>query len=243
MRNAPRAPMTTTCQVQSERHFAAIALSAPSNASAQAVSWWYAASVENRKINPSRMIRTTRIAETSDAVIHSCTLGASRSATNGSAISGRRLKYTTLRKRGTAALSFQSTTSVRTLTANDIALSTMPSAGILSPSLKVLFRRLMTILAMPRRKRFWNPLCSSGALGSSRRGMTGSAGEGAAVLSAGAGAVMGAGAGLGVGLFSIMAGLLSFFWALRYKVSCVSLFLSKRCGRLRLGFLAGYIVH
>ena len=47
---------------------------------------WYAASVANRKSNPSRMIRTTRIAETSDAVIHSCTLGASRSATNGSAI-------------------------------------------------------------------------------------------------------------------------------------------------------------
>ena len=56
--------MITTCQVQSERHFAAIASSAPSNASAQAVSWWYAASVANRKINPSRMIRTTRIAET-----------------------------------------------------------------------------------------------------------------------------------------------------------------------------------
>ena len=217
--------MITTCQVQSERHFAAIASSAPSNASAQAVSWWYAASVANRKINPSRMIRTTRIAETSDAVIHSCTLGASRSATNGSAISGRRLKYTALRKRGTAALSFQSTTSARTLTANDIALSTMPSAGILSPSLKVLFKRLMTILAMPRRKRFWNPLCSSGAFGLSRRGMTGGAGGGVTALSAGTGTAMGeasgTSSGLGVELFSIMAVLLScslaFYFSLNLK--------------------------
>lgn len=70
-------------------------------------------------------------------------------------------------------------------------------------------------------------------------------GSGGTLCGAGmaAGETSGTGTGLGVWLFSIMAGLLSFFWALRYKVSCVSLFLPKRCGRLRLDFLAGYIVH
>ena len=47
----------------------------------------------------------------------------------------QKIKVHGLAEAGTAALSFQSTTSARTLTANDIALSTkMPSDGILSPS-------------------------------------------------------------------------------------------------------------
>ena len=160
-----------------------------------------------------------------DSSIRSCKLERPTSAAKGNRTSGKRLRYTTLRKRGTAALSFQSTMSVRMLTASDTTLSTTPSAGILSPSLKVLFRRLMTILAMPRRKRFWNPLCSSGAFGLSRRGMTGGAGGGVTALSAGTGTAMGeasgTGSGLGVELFSIMAVLLScslaFYFSLNLK--------------------------
>jgi len=77
----------------------------------------------------------------------------------------------------------------------------------------------MTILAMPRRKRFWNPLCSSGAFGLSRRGMTGGAGGGVTVLSAGTGTAMGELRGRGQGLVS------NYFPSWRFSSLVLSLFI------------------